>query len=219
MKKNFLFGLIGAGALILSGSVGFAAWQISGANLDKSENVSIKADYEITDSRITVKSGAWDENKGQINFAPSNVVPEGTSIDTSKAWLTGSDYGEKLQAVYTLLLNTPSKPSEAPKIKAVLEETDSSKAYETVASAGQGKDKRLTKNPTTTYSSNASVDKLTYTYTITCSFGWGQAFNYQNPYVYFNSNAFNNNLADEARTNIGLLEKINNAKFTLKITA
>lgn len=219
MKKNFLFGLIGAGALILSGSVGFAAWQISGANLDKSENVSIKADYEITDSRITVKSGAWDENKGQINFAPSNVVPEGTSIDTSKAWLTGSDYGEKLQAVYTLVLSTPSKPSEAPKIKAVLEETDSSKAYETVASAGQGKDKRLTTNPTATYTSNASVDKLTYTYTITCSFGWGQAFNNQNPYVYFNSEAFNNDLAEEAKTNIGLLEKINNATFALKITA
>lgn len=219
MKKNFLFGLIGAGALILSGSVGFAAWQISGANLDESENVSIKADYEITDSRITVKSGAWDENKGQINFAPSNVVPEGTSIDTSKAWLTGSDYGEKLQAVYTLVLNTPSKPSVAPKINTVLEETDSNKAYETVASAGQRKGKRLTQNPTATYSSNASVDKLAYTYTITCSFGWGEAFNNQNPYVYFNSNAFNNNLADEARTNIGLLEKINNATFTLKITA
>ena len=219
MKKNFLFGLIGAGALILSGSVGFAAWQISGANVDESENVSIKADYEITDSRITVKSGAWDENKGQINFAPSNVVPEGTSIDTSKAWLTGSDYGEKLQAVYTLVLNTPSKPSEAPKINTILEETDSNKAYETVASAGQGKGKRLTQNPTATYSSNASVDKLAYTYTITCSFGWGEAFNNQNPYVYFNSNAFNNNLADEARTNIGLLEKINNATFTLKITA
>lgn len=219
MKKNFLFGLIGAGALILSGSVGFAAWQISGANLDKSENVSIKADYEITDSRITFKSGAWDENKGQINFAPSNVVPEGTSINLSKVWLTGSDYGEKLQAVYTLVLSTPSKPSEAPKINAVLEETDSSKTYETLASAGQGKGKRLTADPTVTYTSNASADILTYTYTITCSFGWGQAFNNQNPYVYFNSNAFNNDLADEAKTNIGLLNKINNAKFTLKITA
>ena len=54
-KKNFLFALIGAGTLVLSAGVGFAAWTINSTS-DKNEDTSLtlSADATVTDNRIVL---------------------------------------------------------------------------------------------------------------------------------------------------------------------
>ena len=68
-KKNFLFALIGAGTLVLSAGVGFAAWTINSTS-DKNEDTSLtlSADATVTDNRIVLEMG-----KGKTEWTDSSV--------------------------------------------------------------------------------------------------------------------------------------------------
>ena len=216
MKKNFLFGLIGAGALMFSAGVGYSAWTIV-AN-DAKQDVTgptLNADTTVNDNRITIDSiSAWKDDS--IYFGPSSK-----GLTSGKTpWLTADPNNkEDLVASYILVVKSPA--NTAPKVSATFDETDDSKVYESIrdTDAKKGAVGAIPK-PSVDSGKRDGTDSTKYTFTVTIKFTWGKLFGSINPYAYYNNQDYTSKLAlaDEAKENIVKLKELNSAQFKLALT-
>lgn len=209
MKKNFLFGLIGAGALILSGSVGFAAWTIKNSS-DSKEDTSLKitADAEVKDQRISVTALNWDQKS--INFAPSKINSNGQPVSYSNTWLEADGYeSSNLTTTCTVTGTAP----DGVKLSVIPTLTETTNVYTPLIGDGI-----VGKIPTPTVSlGNDTVTDSQFSATITIKFTWGSAFGGDNPYVFYNKTEYDADKAEEARDNILKLAQLKSCKFNLKV--
>ncbi len=216
MKKNFLFGLIGAGALMFSAGVGYSAWTITGGNSSKDDNLSLKADATVIDSHINISESKWAD--ASVEFRP--VVPNGTQYKYS--WLTATDSltEENLIAKYHL----EGKAGANAKLSVAATFTETTSGTNTYASLVT---KKLVAAPKMSITSPASVTAGadgTFTQDITITFAWGEHFILPdtaaavNPYEFYNSQKFSEKLATDASTNLKALDVLNNCSFKLSLT-
>ena len=217
MKKNFLFGLIGAGALILSGSVGFAAWTINAQQETGTGSINVSADGTITDNRITIDT---TNSKFQDGYSSISFAAALNENNFPNPWLSASplELVDKLSLKYDVTvtghagLNVSATASIEDNGTAV-NGTDT--PFRTLIKAGI-----IGELPTiseVTLTDNAGNG--TYKGTIEATFTWGSIFGNQNPYVYYNSQKYEKNLADKASENIAKLATITNySGLTLSYT-
>lgn len=234
MKKNFLFGLIGAGALILSGSVGFAAWTITNSS-DSKEDASLKitADANVTDAHFIINTINWDDKS--VQFKP---VKESTK-EYKYHWLSASASdllpGEDLGASCTITGTAPEGTRLQVSAKLTDEtKTDSTQDVKTYAEiAGLGHENTdgtggngvvsALPNATVVFESTSSnsitVDQNgQFSATASLQFGWGAAFGGQNPYEFYNSKEYSLKLAELAKKNIEYLKYLPKCSFKLTFT-
>lgn len=213
MKKNFLFGLIGAGSLILSGSVGFAAWTINAQQETGTGSINVSADGTITDNRIKIDTtnSTFQDGYNSISFA---AAINGSTFETP--WLSASapiEAADKLTLKYDVTVTGHAGLNVS--------------ANASVVDKGTGEFSKLISpdhiigvlptniNVTLTDEKNNG----TYKGTIEATFTWGSAFGNQNPYVYYNSKTYTKDLADKASENIAKLATITNySGLTLSYT-
>ena len=214
MKKNCLFGLIGAGALMFSAGVGYSAWTIV-AN-DAKQDVTgptLNADTTVNDNRITIDSTSkWEDNS--IYFGPSSK--DLTSGKTP--WLTADpNDSEDLEASYSLVVKSSAKT--APTVSATFDETDDGKVYESIRDTDTKKGAvGAIPKPSVDSGKRDETDSTKYTFTVTIEFTWGKLFGSINPYAYYNNQSYAPDLADAAKENIVRLKELNNAQFKLTLT-
>ena len=208
MKKNFLFGLIGAGALILSGSVGFAAWTITKSSDSKVDTgLKITADAEVRDQRISVTTLAWDKNS--INFAPSKIDSHGQTVSYPNTWLEAEGYeSSNLTTTYTVTGTAP----EGVTLSVIPTLTETTNIYTTLREEG------IVGDISTTTVGNVSVTGGQFSSVITIKFTWGSVFGGDNPYVYYNKTGYEPSKADDAKAKIQKLDQLKNCKFNLTVT-
>lgn len=218
MKKNFLFGLVGAGALILSAGVGYAAWTINGGNNTNKGNLNLKADASVNDSRINVdaKKSEWTDDS--VEFKP--VVPDGETYKHSWLTATNSLKEENLTASYHL----EGKAGANAKLSVAATFTETTSGTDTYASLVE---KKLVSKSVMSITSPVSVTAGadgTFTQDITITFAWGEHFKLPdaaaavNPYEFYNSKDYTDELATEASTNLKALDALNHCTFELSLT-
>lgn len=230
MKKNFLFGLIGAGALILSGSVGFAAWTIKNGFDSKTDtSLKLSADATVKDERIKLDQNECKWSDSKVEFKPV--------VDSSKhyahSWLSVSDQltAENLTATYVV----KGTATNGTQLNITAEFTDETKtgtdtiAYADIVKLG-AKDTNKTgvvgNLPAAAISSGNDGQSSTITVgengafsaNISVTFAWGDAFGGQNPYEYYNNQKYSEPLANEAKANIEYLKYLPNCSFKLVVT-
>ena len=213
-KKNFLFALIGAGTLVLSAGVGFAAWTINAQNVDKNQNITVSADGTVNDNRISIISCTPKEGFNTIAFKA--VKPKDSSI--TSPWLTTDSnadsesltlkYDLKVKGVQGLTLNCSGSVKDTG--------TDASKSQ--TGSFDQLKEEHIVGDPTVSvdaFSQGQTADtdsKVEYSTVITVTFSWGSHFEKDgvavNPYTYYNSKLYSVPLADDAKDSIAKLNQI-----------
>lgn len=230
MKKNFLFGLIGAGALILSGSVGFAAWTIKNST-DSKENTTLKitADATVNDENLQLGECKWDENSS-VKFLP--VITE-TKLPYSWLSATGALSTEQLTATYNIA-GTGAPAKSAVTITAKFEDNTKSssdvKTYSELRSLGTNSETKekgivgalptpiIGSDGTANTGSVTAAEDGSFKASISVTFSWGAAFGGKNPYEYYNSKPCTKDLATEAKTNIGYLDYLPKCSFKLTVT-
>ena len=218
-KKNFLFGLIGAGALILSGSVGFAAWTIINNNASKNDStLHISADATVNDESISITRSEWDSTKS-VQFKP---VKEANK-QYKYSWLGASEEltAESLTAIFEIDGKAPK--GKMVNITATFTETtnDATETYSSLVTKGI-----VAKLPTphvgSSGSSNtgnvvASQTTGEFKASVSVKFDWGTNFGNVNPYEHYNNLEYTPELATEAKTNIQYLQYLENCKFQLTV--
>ncbi len=228
MKKNFLFGLIGAGALILSGSVGFAAWTIKNSTDSKEDtDLNITADATVNDENLQLGECKWDENSS-VKFLPVTK----TGLDYS--WLSASNAlpTEQLTATYNIA-GKGAPASSKVTIDATFEDTTTAttnvKTYNELRGLGTNSETQKTgivgelpkpiigSNGTANTGSVTAVADGSFTASIFVTFSWGAAFEGKNPYEYYNSKPYKPDLATEAKTNIEYLAYLPKCSFKLTV--
>ncbi len=229
MKKNFLFGLIGAGALILSGSVGFAAWTIKNSTDSKEDtDLKITADATIKDENLQLGECKWDENSS-VKFLPV------TKTGLAYSWLSAPNAlsTEQLTATYTIA-GKGAPASGTVTINATFEDTTTAstdvKTYSELRNLGTNSDTKETgivgelpkpiigSNGTANTGSVTAAADGSFTASISVTFSWGAAFGGKNPYEYYNSKPYKKELATEAKTNIEYLAYLPKCSFKLTVT-
>lgn len=205
-KKNFLFALIGAGTLVLSAGVGFAAWTINAKNTEiGSGDITVSADGMVIDNRIAIDT---KNSKFKEGFSTVSFVADTTNKKASD-WLTVTGESKEQRTLKYDVVVTGGKGlkvqiSEAKVVDERTQKTftnltgaDNKKIFGALPSISQGID--MTEQTT----------KGTYIGTIELTFTWGEAFGNDNPYKYYNANGYDKSLADKAKTNIEKLQVIN----------
>ena len=229
MKKNFLFGLIGAGALILSGSVGFAAWTIKNSTDSKEDTeLKITADATVKDENLQLGECKWDENSS-VKFLP--VITE-TKLPYSWLSATGSLPTEQLTATYNIA-GKGAPASGTVTIDATFEDTTTAstdvKTYSELKNLGTNSETHakgivgelpepiIGSNGTANTGSVTAGADGSFIASIYVTFSWGAAFGGKNPYEYYNSKPCTPDLATEAKTNIEYLAYLPKCSFKLTV--
>ena len=215
-KKNFLFALIGAGTLVLSAGVGFASWTITNDSDSKDGSLNISADTEVNDNSLVIVSHDWTDSS--IQFKP-------VKASTLHHWLTVSDALDKEDLSATFAISGKAAGNAKLVVSAKLEDLGhtGTNSYTQLTSLGTNfnepskrgivkalptiNDQKITANAEGNFSSN-----------ITFSLSWGEAFNSQNPYSYYNSRDYSSLLADNAKTNLGYLSDLSKCSIKLTVT-
>lgn len=206
-KKNFLFALIGAGTLVLSAGVGFAAWTINFKNTETgSGDITVSADGTVIDNRIAIdtRNSNFQAGFSTISFAAD------TDPKAHTEWLTVTgDSKEQLTLKYDVVVTGGEgltvQISEA---KVVDEGTD--QKFTNLTGADNKKIFGALPSSSKAIVMTEQTTKGTYKGTIELTFTWGEAFGNNNPYQYYNSQPYEKSLADKAKQNIGKLNDINN---------
>lgn len=234
MKKNFLFGLIGAGALILSGSVGFAAWTIKNSTDSKEDtDLKITADATVKDESLQLIENEckWTDNTVQFKPVKKTGSPSG--------WLSVSDPADTtddLTASYQIKGKASAQATIT--IQATFEDTtqksttDDVKSYQELTTLGTNSEKTpgtgivgALPSPTITDGAGGAVtnsitadENGNFSASVSVTFSWGAVFGGKNPYEYYNNKGYTPELANEARTNIKYLEYLPKCSFKLTVT-
>jgi hypothetical protein len=236
-RKNKKNGIIAA-VVALSGvslvSVGFASWIISGGDTANVEG-NIQAD-QATDKRFLIQ--LHDDYKtadSKVKFV-NNIVYGPKTETTTYTWLTyDGSLTENLSATAKFwVANIEDGTAQDSTNKNILKKGTESivKMYalsidsdHTAAFNKEVDSKRLFGAlPTPELTVNRSVtksdfgDSLTYyEVTATVTFTWGAYFGGNNPYKYFNNQAYTTELGTTAKTVLDFVYALNGAKYTTTI--
>lgn len=219
-KKNFLFALIGAGTLVLSAGVGFAAWTINVKNTETgSGDITVSADGTVIDNRIAIDT---EKSNFQSSFSTISFVADTTKQKdkTYYDWLTVTgDSKEQLTLKYDVVV-TGGEGLKVQISAATVVDEGADQKFTKLTGAD---DKKIfgalpsISTPITMTKQTTEGTEGTYKGTIEFTFSWGEAFGYINPYQYYNTKPYDKSLADNAKTNIEKLKVVNNYQG-LKLT-
>lgn len=229
-KSIVLLGLL-VMALIIN--IGFAAWVIIAPTADANKEGSIKV--ETVQDQSWQFSTTWcksttitkEDNQDVLDkLANDPIIVFGTpkDVDQSDMWLQNTTIGEENLVAYLYVKASPASD------EAVSQISDSYMTF-TISDSdfGAAVIKGVIDNPTIQIGTGEAVphtdDKTVYTLTaqqlkdgvfITITFKWGTN---GNPYTYYNAikNPTDTNIAS-AKGDLEELAKLENAKFTLKIS-
>ena len=175
-KKSGLISAVIALSCASLVSVGFASWVISQGD-DETVQGQILVD-EVVDQTHTLTVDATGVNP---------IAFKANAATAGKGWLTSTDTGVNLSAVYNI---TVTNLSDSSKISATLKagHLESGSFVEDASSAGYGKaasENLVGALPTPAISVSASGSNMTGT--VTVAFTWGSHFNGQNPMDFYNT--------------------------------
>lgn len=233
MKKNFLFGLIGAGALILSGSVGFAAWTIKNTTASKDDStLHISADATVNDEslQLTEKECKWTDSIVQFKPVEKTGLPY--------HWLSATDAAEADDLTASYQIKGKASANAAITIQTTFEDITQESAekdvkpYQKLTVLGTNSEQTPGKgivgampSPTITDGAGGAVtnsitadENGNFSASVSVTFSWGAVFGGKNPYEYYNNKGYTPELANEARTNIKYLEYLPKCSFKLTVT-
>ena len=229
-KSIVLLGLL-VMALIIN--IGFAAWVIIAPTADANKEGSIKV--ETVQDQSWQFSTTWcksttitkEDNQDVLDKLATNpIIVFGTpkGVDQSGMWLQNKTIGEENLVAYLYVKAIPASDEAVSRI------SDSYMTFTINDSYfGAAVTKGVIANPTIQIGTGEAVphknDKTVYTLTaqqlkdgvfITITFKWGTN---GNPYTYYNAieNPTKDNIAS-AKSDLEALAKLENAKFTLKIS-
>lgn len=230
-KSIVLLGLL-VMALVIN--IGFAAWVIIAPTADANKEGSIKV--ETVQDQSWQFSTTWcesttitkdDDNKDVLDkLATDPMIVFGTpkGVDQSDMWLQNTTIGEENLVAYLYVKASPASDEAVSRI------SDSYMTF-TISDSdfGAAVTKGVIANPTIQIGTGEAVthtdDKTVYTLTaqqlkdgvfITITFKWGTN---GNPYTHYNAikNPIDTDIAS-AKGDLEELAKLENAKFTLKIS-
>lgn len=208
--------LLAALALV---SVGFASWVISAdATGDATGNITVDT---VSDHRLSVQA--------EVNTSFVFGKYHGETTPTH-SWLSNNgDQNEVLTATIKVTLtktasNTATDWYQNLTIEGLLEGVDLSDGKD-IFDLTYGTDNK-------TFIQHVASNEFKYgafkldetdhtkaTGTVTVSINWGTLFNGQNPYLYYNNQAYTEALGDEALKVLGdFHEKLDNAQFKVTLT-
>ncbi len=208
MKKHFIF-LTSVLATTVLSSIGFATWIITG-NSEVNAGGNAVVD-DISDSRLGI-TYEWANGTESDKKTTSFIFGWNGTVNASD-WLINKTNETKEKLSDTLNI-TISNVNYLEKLEFDLT-TDGGK-WKDAASAN------YVVAPTLTFDTNKLVkkDDGNGTYALDVKFSWGTAFNSKNPYIFYNSEDFGNDIANEAKTHINnLKEYLTDVKFILTIKA
>lgn len=204
-KKNFLFALIGAGTLVLSAGVGFAAWTIGTQNESNKKSINVSADGMVNDNRITIDTtnSKFKDEKG-LSFV-------GKKTDETYNWLSinPEDTTDNLSLTFHLEVTSQVENLNLKVTGSIVDTNTTSEkngAFDQLVA-----DNLITKPTSISGSLSATKDDTKkYSADLTLDFGWGAEFGKVNPYKYYNNQAYTPDLGNSASTNLKKLDSIKN---------
>lgn len=204
-KKNFLFALIGAGTLVLSAGVGFAAWTIGTQNESNKKSINVSADGMVNDNRITIDTtnSKFNDEKG-LSFV-------GKKTDETYNWLSinPEDTTDNLSLTFHLEVTSQVENLNLKVTGSIVDTNTTSEkngAFDQLVA-----DNLITKPTSISGSLSATKDDTKkYSADLTLDFGWGAEFGKVNPYKYYNNRAYTPDLGKSASTNLKKLDSIKN---------
>lgn len=204
-KKNFLFVFIGAGTLVLSAGVGFAAWTIGTQDESSKKGINISADGTVTDNRIAI-----DTNKSQFT-GNTGLSFVGEKTDETYNWLSINPENSTDNLSLTFHLEVTSAVEQL-NLKVTGSIVDTNTTSEKKGAFDQLVADHLITKPTSISGSLSPTkdDTKKYSADLTLDFGWGTEFGNVNPYKFYNNQSYEPTLGNKARTNLSKLESINN---------
>ncbi len=216
-KRQILIPLLSAGAIFSLAGVGYAAWVIAGGNQTKNAEGATVTAYTVTDKRIALSVTKAENDSNTIVFGKPK---DATNKDTD--WLIAENdvSAEDLDFHFVATVDNAAYCSEVTATIAIAEANKTD--WDAVVSAN------YVTAPTITIGTKTMGENGSATYAISGSFDWGTHFGKENPYTYYNSKGANETLtvkdssttyADDAKTALTALSKLNGAKFVLKVTA
>lgn len=222
MKRRSLTVLLCLLAIISLASVGFASWVISAGDEEiATGNIQVE---EVEDQRLDIIDLKFDkvvyENSETVlpEFVfgtPKNAVQDG--------WLTNKEIGEeKLKIVITFSVvykNTTAKLDDSKVVASVDFSTVTENIFK-VANHELNKDDDPNNDVyyVTIVSSKPTVTCSEGVYTCELELKWGNYFNNENPYSYYNSKPVAQ-FGDEAKERLtAMYSALKEAKYSVKIT-
>ncbi len=227
MKKHTLFALLGAGTLVLSASVGFAAWTINAKPVDGKADINVSADGTVNDNRITIDST-------QSKFASDSGIAFNAvkNDEITNPWLSADPLGdsEKLSLTYHLYVKGKTGLASKLSVSGSVVDKGAGTKYDELAKDGVaivGKLPTINEGIKFTEQDIGSTES-TYYASISLTFSWGAKFTSSkshtivNPYTYYNEN--DNSLADDAKTTLSKLKDLEGYtglkfEFTVSVAA
>ena len=204
-NKSGLLAAIAGLAAVSMFSVGFAAWVLSATDSEETqgnitvESINASAVYYINDVDV----------EGSFHFGvPSATQISGYQNLVENRWLTFDQNSEEESLTVTVKVEvTNIDDSNLNHIDISIAST----AYDAAATAGYVKP--LSQAVITeTYD---SVDEVVV-YTITL--GWGELFNYKNPYEYYNTQEKSQALVEQATQRLqGIATALTGAEYTITV--
>lgn len=221
-KKSGLISAVIALSCASLVSVGFASWVIAqGAEQSVTGSIHVE---QVTDGSHTI-TATWLQGSALNSEALSGnpVVSFGSNSNAATGWLQNTD-GTPESLVFYLKVNVANIADDATfnaKVSSVVMTADDGYGDASTAkyvgalpalnATGDGKGTIV--KGTGQAGASGSWEAV---YTIT--FVWGQHFNYQNPYDYYNAKAAADYAADAQESLSALYSDLNGVGFTLTIT-
>lgn len=215
MKKHTLFALLGAGTLVLSASVGFAAWTINARDVKDDASINVSADGTVNDNRIEISKSGEGTTSG---FASGSGIAFNAVNDTkiTNPWLSADplDDSEKLSLTYNLYVK--GKTGLKLSVNGKVTDVGEGKKYDALAGANiVGALPSISPSiALTELNQGSGSNPSTYTASIPLNFSWGSQFTSTktgvivNPYTYYNEQDYGDPLAKNAKDTLSQLKDL-----------
>lgn len=212
MKKHLIF-LTSVLACTTLASIGFATWIITGNSTKDVEDNDVIVDT-VSDQRLSIDY-EWTNGKSDNKKSTSFIFGWNGATNASD-WLVDDDDSkkEKLEDTLNITISNATYLRDTAALEFTLAATG--EQWETAVNEGYVVAPTLN----SVNKSSITIGEGTGTYALNVKFGWGTKFGGENPYTYYNKQAFSDSLADEAKTNITQLNTyLTDVKFTLTVKA
>ena len=241
MKSKLGLTLISLLSVVVLVGVGFAAWIITNPDVSATVDGSIQVE-EVKDQRYTI-SGTSDEKTIVFGYKTES------SITNPWLQVDDADSAENLTGVITITVKYNEYEALPDNFVVKMESgklagdgtwtkdtnyaaavtagyvafpTVSYKANGSVAAGSQtitwgGDSETSLTVPKTAFTNDGTEKELTLELTVT--FGWGTKFGSENPYTYYNKNAYSESSADAAKTDLQYIKSnLDGLQYRLTIT-
>lgn len=215
-KKSLIFTCL-AGLACVVGTA-FAAWQIIYPNTgDAKGSGSLKADTVNDGTGLSISGGTWYKEGTTLDKAQVNFGADTSGVDSSKVWYANTNSAGDSTGTYTYKFNVTVYGTDStlnvdkkPELK-----VDESHQTDWIAvTTGEKPLITCEVSELTTPADNKSGEC-----SFTVKFGWGTAFDGQNPYKYYNDGTKTASAYGSVATaNLNKLAALDGATFTVSVT-